>query len=123
MGSTLNYRKVAGIGTYVRAEIQGEGGQTFTNPFGFRSFLSFDSQSWSLHPNEGTSQVSISSLPGDTNLSVILLGASSFDAEAQAFDFKRLREGPDYSVSGQTVIIHHDPRLNYQFYRLGTSTN
>ena len=35
VGSTLKYKQVAGIGNYVRAEILGEGGKTFTNPFGF----------------------------------------------------------------------------------------
>ena len=34
-GSTLHYRQTAGIGTFVRAEILGPGGRTFTNPFGF----------------------------------------------------------------------------------------
>ncbi len=34
-GSTLAYRRVTGIGTYVRAEITGDGGTTYTNPFGF----------------------------------------------------------------------------------------
>ena len=33
-GFSLNYRKTAGIGSYVRAEIMGPGGKTFTNPFG-----------------------------------------------------------------------------------------
>ena len=40
IGSTLNYRQVSGIGNYVRAEIQGTGGKTFTNPFGFLKRLS-----------------------------------------------------------------------------------
>lgn len=35
IGSTLDYRLVAGIRNYARAEITGEGGKTFTNPFGF----------------------------------------------------------------------------------------
>ena len=33
--STLPYRRVTGIGTYVCAEITGDGGTTYTNPFGF----------------------------------------------------------------------------------------
>ncbi len=33
-GATLNYRETAGIGVYVRAEMMGSGGTTFTNPFG-----------------------------------------------------------------------------------------
>jgi hypothetical protein len=35
IGLTLPYRKMAGIGAYVRAEIAGDGGTTYTNPFGF----------------------------------------------------------------------------------------
>jgi len=34
-GLTLDYRSVSGIGAYVRAEITGDGGTAFTNPFGF----------------------------------------------------------------------------------------
>jgi len=34
-GPEFPYRKVAGLGTYVRAEIYGAGGTTYTNPFGF----------------------------------------------------------------------------------------
>ncbi len=34
-GLTLDYRNVAGIGAYVRAEITGDGGIALTNPFGF----------------------------------------------------------------------------------------
>lgn len=36
-GPTLNYRVVDGIGNYVRVEITGSGGITYTNPFGFRT--------------------------------------------------------------------------------------
>ena len=35
-GPTLDYRNTEGIGVYARAELTGEGGTTFTNPFGFR---------------------------------------------------------------------------------------
>jgi len=34
-GSTLNYRTIEGIMSYVRAEISGPGGLTLSNPFGF----------------------------------------------------------------------------------------
>lgn len=34
-GPELPYRKVSGLGSYVRAEIYGDGGTTYTNPFGF----------------------------------------------------------------------------------------
>jgi hypothetical protein len=35
-GPVLKYGQVRGIGTYVRAEMEGRGGKTYTNPFGFR---------------------------------------------------------------------------------------
>ncbi|HEX73459.1 MAG TPA: hypothetical protein ENN65_09110 [Candidatus Hydrogenedentes bacterium] len=35
IGPVLNYRTTPGIGRYVRAELIGTGGTTFTNPFGF----------------------------------------------------------------------------------------
>jgi hypothetical protein len=34
-GLSLAYRSIAGVGAYARAEITGDGGTTFTNPFGF----------------------------------------------------------------------------------------
>ncbi len=34
-GPVLPYKRVAGLGSYVRAEIYGDGGTTYTNPFGF----------------------------------------------------------------------------------------
>lgn len=36
VGSVLDYRNTAGIGGYVRLEIAGGGGTTYTNPFGFQ---------------------------------------------------------------------------------------
>lgn len=35
-GPVLAYSRVRGIGRYVRAEVKGKGGTTFSNPFGFR---------------------------------------------------------------------------------------
>jgi hypothetical protein len=35
VGLTLPYRSTPGIGAYVRAEITGDGGTVYTNPFGF----------------------------------------------------------------------------------------
>ena len=35
-GPSLPYRSVAGLGVYARAEITGDGGTAYTNPFGFR---------------------------------------------------------------------------------------
>lgn len=37
IGPTLDYQNTQGIGSYVRAEVTGDGGTTFTNPFGFMS--------------------------------------------------------------------------------------
>lgn len=34
-GLTLDYERTPGIGSYVRAELAGDGGKTYTNPFGF----------------------------------------------------------------------------------------
>lgn len=34
-GPSINYRTTEGIGNYARAEIRGDGGTAFTNPFGF----------------------------------------------------------------------------------------
>lgn len=34
-GNTLDYKVTAGVGSYVRAEVRGEGGTALTNPFGF----------------------------------------------------------------------------------------
>lgn len=34
LGPTINFRTAAGVGSYVRAELIGQGGTTFTNPFG-----------------------------------------------------------------------------------------
>ena len=34
-GLVLNYGQVRGLGRYVRAELTGKGGTTYTNPFGF----------------------------------------------------------------------------------------
>lgn len=34
-GPSINYRSTEGIGNYARAEIRGDGGTAFTNPFGF----------------------------------------------------------------------------------------
>lgn len=36
VGPSLDYRNTEGIGVYVRAELTGNGGTAFTNPFGFR---------------------------------------------------------------------------------------
>lgn len=36
-GSTINYRSLEGLGNYIRAEITGNGGITYTNPFGFNN--------------------------------------------------------------------------------------
>lgn len=33
-GDTLEYRNTANIGSYIRAEVIGEGGITYTDPFG-----------------------------------------------------------------------------------------
>lgn len=37
VGPSLNYKSTAGLGNYVRAELTGKGGSSFTNPFGLRA--------------------------------------------------------------------------------------
>ena len=36
-GDTLEFKNTPNIGTYVRAKLMGEGGNTYTNPFGVRT--------------------------------------------------------------------------------------
>lgn len=38
-GSTINYRTTPGVGNYVRVELTGQGGTTYSNPFGIASVL------------------------------------------------------------------------------------
>ena len=37
VGPVLNYKTVEGLGNYVRAELTGKGGTSFTNPFGLQA--------------------------------------------------------------------------------------
>ena len=38
-GSTLNFREIPNVGSYVRAKIMGNSGNTYTNPFGVRNIF------------------------------------------------------------------------------------
>ena len=83
--------------------------------------LNLDPQSWTLEPENGRFRWALTSRSEEDPTEIFVLGASSFDAESGTFDFKRLREGVDYIVTGNSVTIIADPQSSHQFYRIGAS--
>lgn len=121
VGPVLDYANTPGIGNYVRAELAGSGGFTFTNPFGFR-----------VEPDrhtadqDGDGQVSLSELlrvvqfydaggyhcaptPGETE-DGFLVGAGAAHGCAP--------HASDYSPQDWTIALGELLRL-VQFYNLG----
>ena len=83
--------------------------------------LNLDPQAWTLEPENGRFRWALTSRSEEDPTEIFVLGASSFDAESGTFDFKRLREGVDYTVTGNSVTIIADPQSSHQFYRIGAS--
>lgn len=122
-GTNLTF---AGTGTVSIVASQGGDGNwnpapSVTNAFGVvaADLALVDVTTWARQSG-GTNSFSaaIVTVPEDAEITVSVEGATSFDPEAQRFNFVPLSEGEDYTVVGKTVTILPDAAQAWQFYRI-----
>ena len=92
-----------------------------TNLFTARQdFQSAPLWSWDVNHRAGQElQITITGLPTDIEAEIFLLGAPALNAGANAFDFRPLQAGVDYTVNGQTITITPVSLATSQFFRIG----
>ena len=62
----------------------------------------------------------ITTVPADAPVTIVVYGATNFNAQTKEFGFERLEEW-NYSVSNKTVTILPDASKLWQLYRIGAS--